>query len=275
MDIIEINQRLKLPDGKFSSEEIELIDNHYLELNYNSIYESMYEIQSFFLRNPLIPIEKQVDQFNDFSAFSWEKTRLFAIELINSGEHSLDNLIILIGGFLKVPIEQIQNNREFLPLLQQTINLSFELNSLSITQISNEEISRLIIIRINTLVDSYLEMVDVFNFIDYANIAFLLRLNEYDFYPKKIFNRLDTIGDKESVLILLNEIYNQKFGYQPNFAGKKDEVDYFINVFQGNEFLGDKFKTLNLRKRLEFGAQMILDIKQKYPYLEKFGYYIR
>jgi hypothetical protein len=128
----------------------------------------------------------------------------------------------------------IRNERKYLPLIQQTINLSLDLNTFSINQTPQTEISNLISKRIVTLTDSYLEMVDVFNFIDFADIAFLFRLNEYDFYPIRIFEKIEELHDVEDVLNLLNQIFSEMFGYKPNMNKKNDNYSCFINVYKEN-----------------------------------------
>lgn len=270
MNSKEIIRKLSDPKAKFTHDEIKLIDEEYLDLNYFSIYKSMQVIHYYFRMYGQVQEPSYSNTYQDFGIESWEKSRLFAIEIIHTGENTIDELISLICEKLEIQEERIRGEREFLMLVKSTINLSIQFNTFLNSQTLPNEISELIEKRINTIAYSYLEMVDVFNFIDYASIAFLGRLNEYDSYPSMVWEKYDDLNNKEDVIKVLNCIFERMFGFVSNMEAVNLDYEYFINVYNGNEYLKDKIKGLTLAQRLDQGAQMILDIKDKYPYLEKF-----
>jgi hypothetical protein len=273
MNSIEIRERLKEPNAHFNPDEIKLIDEHYLELDYLSIYKSLYTIHYFFREYGLVQEPEYAHKYDDFGIESWEESRLFAIKLINTGKYKLDELISLISVSFKIPEESIRGERKFLILIKNTINLSCQFNIFLTGQTLPYEITALIEKRIDTIAYSYLEMVDVFNFIDFANIAFLGRLNEYDSYPARVWKQYDVLNSKDDVSKVLIQIFDEMFGFTPNMEADNPDYHYFINVCNDNEHLRDKLKGLTLLQRLDIGAQMILDIKDKYPYLGKFYFH--
>ena len=84
--------------------------------------------------------------------------------------------------------------------------------------------------------------------------------------------KYDELNSKDEVSKVLLQIFDEMFGFTPNMEVDNPNAHYFINVCHDNEQLSDKLKGLTLTQRLDLGAQMILDIKEKYPYLGNFYY---
>ena len=57
------------------------------------------------------------------------------------------------------------------------------------------------------------------------------RLNEYDFYPIRIWERYDDLISKEEVKNILMEIYDEMFGFDCNLNQNNLNGFDFINVF--------------------------------------------
>lgn len=269
MDSFEIRKKIMDPEYQFNSEEIAYIDNHYIELNYYPIYKSMYLIH-YFLRDIKSIIEPEIMKvYDDFGVRSWENARLFTLDLIRTGSLSLDELIVFIGKAFKIPQTQLRKERKYLQLIENVIGLSDELNLFNTPNLPTEIVD-LIKKRIDTISYSYLEIVDVLNFIDYGNIAYMGRLNEYDFYPILIWENYDDLNSKEDVKLILKEIFEEKLGYQSNLDKINSNGFEFINVIETNEHLKEPFNNFTLVQKMDIGAQMILDIKAKYPLLDDF-----
>lgn len=265
----EIRKKFLDLEYQFNSEEIEYIDNNYIELSYYPIYKSMYYIQYFIREQESVIEPENMNEYKDFGVRSWDRARLFTIDLINTGSFPLDDLIMFISRAFGIPQVELRKERRYLHLIQNVISLSEQLKFFNTPKLQNE-IIELIKKRIDTISYSYLEMVDVFNFIDYAGIAFMGTLNEYDFYPIRIWERYDDLISKEEVKNILIEIYDLMFGFECNLNQNNLNGFDFINVFEGNEYLKEPYNNLTLGQRLEMGAQMILDIKAKYPLLDDF-----
>ena len=269
MDSFEIRKKIKDPEYQFNSEEIAYIDNNYMKLSYYPIYKSMYLIQ-YFIRDIKSIVEPEImKNYKDFGVKSWESARLFTIDIIKTGTFSMDDLIVFIGQAFKIPQTQLRRERKYLQLIENVISLSDQLNLFNTPNLPTEIID-LIKKRIDTISYSYLEMVDVLNFIDYGNIAYMGRLNEYDFYPMRIWERYDDLISKEEVKNILMEIYDEMFGFDCNLNQNNLNGFDFINVFDGNEYLKEPYNNFTLGQRLDMGAQMILYIKEKYPLLAQF-----
>ncbi len=269
MDSFEIRKKIMDPEYQFNSEEISYIDNNYIELSYYPIYKSMYFIQYFIRELESVIESENMNYYQDFGVRSWEKARLFTVELINTNPYSLDDLLSFLSHSFGIHQVHLLKERKYLYLIENAITLSEHLRLFD-TRILPKEITQLIEERINTVSYSYLELVDVFNFIDILKLAFMGTLNEYNFYPIRILEKYELLNRKEDVIQAIIQCFNFVDEKGLKLQGINSNGFDFINVCAHNEHLKGQFKKLTLEQRLEIGAQMILEIKEKYPLLAQF-----
>jgi hypothetical protein len=260
------------PEAKFDKKELLLIEKEYLFKDYKLVHNCLFEIH-FSLRSFNVTFEEdKFKNYDDFGVNHWIKSKDFAIDLLSHGKSNISQLIEFISTWFGISMENLLVDLRFNSLLENSIRLVKEIY-LNTAQIDlQEEIRELIIKRIETITYSYLEMVDVFNFIDYLSVGFMGRVNEYYFYPIKVWSEYKKLDSYEGVKEVLERIF-LKMGYMDSFHfGEITNDSLFMNILPENEILASKQIGTNLSQRINFGAKMILKIKDKYPVLKEFRY---
>ena len=261
------------PESKFNEKELLLIEKDYLFKNYNLVYDCLFKIH-LSLRDFNVTFEEErFETYEDFGINHWIKSKEFAVDLLSCGKANVSQIIEFISEWIGISKKNLMTDLRFNSLLENTIRLLNETYFFTAHNHLQEEIRGLIIKRIETITYSYLEMVDVFNFIDYLNVGFMGRLNEYDFYPIKVWRKIEMLESKDKIKDLLEEIFIKMGSIDLKDQNSVIKDSFFINILPENEELMSRQIGTNLNQRIEIGAKMILKIMEKYPLLKSYRYY--
>jgi hypothetical protein len=266
--------RLKFNDSeaKFDKKELLLIEKECLFKDYKLVYNCLFEIH-FSLRSFNVTFEEdKFKNYDDFGVNHWIKSKDFAIDLLSHGKANISQLIDFISKWLGISKKNLLADMRFNSLLENSIRLVKEIYFNTAHIDLQEEIIDLLIKRIETITYSYLEMVDVFNFIDFLSVGFMGRINEYDFYPIKVWREYKKLDSNDGVKKVLEKMFLKMGSLDSIHFGEITNDSLFMNILLENEILVSKQIGTNLSQRINYGAKMILKIKDKYPLLKEFKY---
>jgi hypothetical protein len=266
--------RLKFddPESKFNKKELLLIEKELLFDDYELVYNCLYKIHLSLREFNVTFEEERFESYEDFGVNHWIKSYHFAIDLLSCGKANINQIIEFISKWLRISKKKLMTDLRFNSLLENTIRLLDEIYFYTAHDFLQKEIRGLIIKRIETITYSYLEMVDVFNFIDFLRIGFMGTLNEYDFYPIKIWKNYKKLDSKDSIKEVLEKIFLKKGSLESIYFEKVKSDTLFMNILPENEKLMSKQIGTDLSQRINIGSMMILKIKEKYPILDSFRY---
>ena len=266
--------RLKFddPESKFNKKELLLIEKELLFDDYELVYNCLYKIHLSLREFNVTFEEERFESYEDFGVNHWIKSNHFAIDLLSCGKANINQIIEFISKWLRISKKKLMTDLRFNSLLENTIRLLDEIYFYTAHDFLQKEIRGLIIKRIETITYSYLEMVDVFNFIDFLRIGFMGTLNEYDFYPIKIWKNYKKLDSKDSIKEVLEKIFLKKGSLESIYFEKVKSDTLFMNILPENEKLMSKQIGTDLSQRINIGSMMILKIKEKYPILNSFRY---
>ena len=271
-DYEKFRLKFKDPESKFNEKELLLIEKEYLFDDYNLVYNCLFKIH-LSLRDFNVTFEEErFEEYEDFGVNHWIKSKDFAIDLLSCGKANISQIIEFISKWLVISKKNLMEDLRFNKLLENTIRLLNEIYFNTAHEYIQNEIKDLIIKRIETITYSYLEMVDVFNFIDFLKIGFLGTLNEYDFYPIKVWKKYKKLDSKYSIKEVLEKIFLKKGSLESIYFEKVKSDTLFMNILPENEKLMSKQIGTDLSQRINIGSTMILKIKEKYPILDSFRY---
>ena len=266
--------RLKFndPESKFNKKELSRIENEYLFNDYEAVYNCLFNIHLSLRAFNMTCEEERFETYEDFGINHWIKSKDFAVDLLSCGKANVSQIIEFISKWIGISKKKLMSDLRFNSLLENTIRLLNETYFYTAHDHLQEEIKVLIIKRIETITYSYLEMVDVFNFIDFLKIGLMGTLNEYDFYPIKVWKNYNKLDSTDSVKEVLEKIFFKMGSLDTIYFGEMKKDSFFMNVLSENENLVSKQIGTDLNQRIEIGAKMILKIKEKYPLLKTFRY---
>jgi len=271
-DYIKFRLKFENPESKFNVKELLLIEKNYLFKDYELVYDCLFNIQLSLRSFNVTFEEERFETYKDFGVNHWLKSKDFAIDLLICGKANISQIIEFISKWIGISKKNLMADLRFNTLLENSIRLVKEIYFYSAHEFLQDEIRDLIIKRIETITHSYLEMVDIFNFIDYLNIGFMGRINEYDFYPIKVWKKNMKLNSADSVKQILEKIFLKMGPLEITDFGKIKKDSLFQNILPENEKLVSEQIGTDLKKRINIGAKMILEIKKKYPILDSFRY---
>jgi hypothetical protein len=264
--------KFKDPESKFDKKELLIIEKDFLFNDYKLVYNCLFEIH-LSLRSFNVTFEEdRYKKYNDFGINHWVKSKDFAVDLLNYGNSNISQLIEFISKWLGISKKNLLVDLRFNSLLENSIKLVKEIYFYSAHKDVQEEIRDLIVSRIETITYSYLEMVDVFNFIDFLNIGFMGRLNEYDFYTIKVWKKYKKLDSNDDVKQVLQKIFLKMAPLDSIHFSEIEKGSLFMNILPENEKLVFTQIGTTLNQRINIGSNMILKIKDKYPMLKDFRY---
>jgi hypothetical protein len=264
--------KFKDPESKFDKKELLIIEKDFLFNDYKLVYNCLFEIH-LSLRSFNVTFEEdRFKKYNDFGINHWVKSKDFAVDLLNYGKSNISQLIEFISKWLGISKKNLLVDLRFNSLLENSIKLVKEIYFYSAHKDVQEEIRDLIVSRIETITYSYLEMVDVFNFIDFLNIGFMGRLNEYDFYTIKVWKKYKKLDSNDDVKQVLQKIFLKMAPLDSIHFSEIVKSSLFMNILPENEKLVFTQIGTTLNQRINIGSNMILKIKDKYPMLKDFRY---
>ena len=266
--------RLKIddPESKFNKKELLIIEKEYLVYDYEIVYNCLFDIH-LSLRSFNVTVEEdRFVPYKDFGVNHWIKSKDFAIDLLSYGKSNIFQLIEFISNWLGISKKNLLVDLRFNSLLENAIRLVKEIYFYTAHKSLQEEIRNQIIRRIETITYSYLEMVDVCNFIDYLNIGYRGRLNEYHFYPIKVWKKYKKLNSNDGVKQVLQKIFLKMGATDSIYTDEILEDSFFMNLLLENEKLVSTQIGTTLNQRINIGSNMILKIKDKYPMLKHFRY---
>ena len=271
-DYEKFRLKFKDPESKFNEKELLLIEKEYLFVDYELVYDCLFNIHLSLRSFNVTFEEERFETYKDFGVNHWIKSKDFAIDLLSCGKSNIIQIIEFISKWLGISKKNLMEDLRFNKLLENTIRLLNEIYFNTAHEYIQNEIKDLIIKRIETITYSYLEMVDVFNFIDFLKIGFLGTLNEYDFYPIKVWKKYKKLDSKYSIKEVLEKIFLKKGSLESIYFEKVKSDTLFMNILPENEKLMSKQIGTDLSQRINIGSTMILKIKEKYPILDSFRY---
>jgi hypothetical protein len=271
-DYEKFRLKFKDPESKFNEKELLLIEKNYLFKDYELVYDCLFNIHLSLRSFNVTFEEERFETYEDFGVNHWLKSKDFAIDLLSCGKANISQIIEFISKWIGISKKNLMADLRFNTLLENSIRLVKKIYFYSAHEFLQDEIRDLIIKRIETITHSYLEMVDIFNFIDYLNIGFMGRINEYDFYPIKVWKKYNKLNSADSVKQILEKIFLKMGSLDMIDFGEIKKDSLFQNILPENEKLVSEQIGTDLKKRINIGAKMILEIKKKYPILDSFRY---
>lgn len=271
-DYEKFRLKFKDPESKFNEKELLLIEKEYLFDDYELVYDCLFNIHLSLRSFNVTFEEERFETYKDFGVNHWLKSKDFAIDLLSCGKANVSQIIEFISKWIGISKKNLMGDLRFNTLLENSIRLVKEIHFYSAHEFLQDEIRDLIIKRIETITYSYLEMVDLFNFIDFLRIGFMGRINEYDFYPIMVWKKYNKLNSVNSVKQILEKIFLKMGSLDMIDFGKIKKDSLFQNILPENEKLVSEQIGTDLKKRINIGAKMILEIKKKYPILDSFRY---